>query len=288
MKGEARAFDLRELEAAFERVEQTLATLRKNAAALGDREMAIDAASAIRGGLFEVDKCIERTRADFVAASPIGRAALEQTAVQRSDLESVVALARGRDDVLAEAIRRLAARPFGEAVATISERAPDWAARDGKRVEVVVEGREVRVPAALADVLPGVLTHLVRNSVAHGIETEAERHARGKNPVGTVWVSVLAGEPGPIITVEDDGGGIDLARVEERARELGIVTNGATPEDLVFAPGVSTRETSDGLAGRGVGLDAVRAYLTEVGYRVHFVSEPGNGTKFVLEPAART
>lgn len=284
MKGEARAFDLRELEFAFERVEQTLAALRKNAAALGDREVAADAASAIRAGLFDVEKSVERTRADFVAASPIGRAALVQTTVHRADLESVVALARDRDDALAEAIRRLAARPFGEAVVTISERAPDWAARDGKRVEIVVEGREERVPAALADVLPGVLTHLVRNSVAHGIETEVERHARGKNPVGTVWLSVLGGEAGPVITVEDDGGGIDVARVAERARELGIATDGATPEDLVFAPGVSTRETSDGLAGRGVGLDAVRAYLMEVGYRVHFVSELGSGTKFVLEP----
>jgi two-component system chemotaxis sensor kinase CheA len=287
MKGEARAFDLRELEAAFERVEQTLAELRKNAAALdsADRDLRADATSAIRAGLFEVDKNIERTRADFVAASPIGRAALEQASVQRSDLEAAVALTRDRDDALAEAVRRLAARPFGEAVVTIGERAPDWAARDGKRVEVVVEGREERVPAALADVLPGVLTHLVRNSIAHGIEPAADRAARGKNPIGTVWVSAVPGEAGPIIAVEDDGAGIDLARVALRAKELGLSANGASPEELVFAPGVSTRETNDGLAGRGVGLDAVRAYLAEAGYRVHFVTEAGNGTKFILEPS---
>jgi two-component system, chemotaxis family, sensor kinase CheA len=287
MKGEARAFDLRELEAAFERVEQTLAELRKNAPALADEALRADAISAVRSGLFEVDKNIERTRADFVAASPIGRAALEQASVQRSDLEAVVALSRDRDDALSQAIRRLAARPFGEAVATIGERAPDWAARDGKRVEVVVEGREERVPAALADVLPGVLTHLVRNSIAHGIEPATDRTSRGKNPVGTVWISAVPSDAGPVIAVEDDGAGIDLARVAERARELGIAKEGVTPEDLVFAPGVSTRETSDGLAGRGVGLDAVRAYLGEVGYRVHFVTEPGNGTKFVLEPNAQ-
>jgi two-component system chemotaxis sensor kinase CheA len=297
MKGEARAFDLLELEAAFEVLEDTLAALRRNGDALAERDVADDAASALRAGLFRAEAAVDRARQDFVAASPIGNAALEQASVQRSDLDAVLALAGDHDDELTHAIKRLAARPFGEALATIAERAPDWAARDGKRVELVVEGREVRIPPALSDVLGGVMTHLVRNAVAHGIETEAERTAAGKPSVGSIWASAQDGANGPVIIVEDDGAGIDLARVVARARALGLVdaTSGGSGSDgddmpanaseLVFMPGLSTRDASDGLAGRGVGLDAVRAYVREAGYTVHFVTEMGNGTKFVIEPS---
>ena len=290
MKGEARAFDLLELEAAFEVLEDTLAALRRNGEALAEREVADEAASAIRAGLFRAEAAVDRARQDFVAASPIGNAALEQASVQRSDLEAVLALAGDHDDELTHAIKRLAARPFGEALATIAERAPDWAARDGKRVELVVEGREVRIPPALSDVLGGVMTHLVRNAVAHGIETEAARTAAGKPGVGSIWASAQEGEHGPVIVVEDDGAGIDLEQVVARARSLGLVgasASSAAPADaaeLVFLPGLSTRDASDGLAGRGIGLDAVRAYVREAGYTVHFVTEKGNGTKFVIEP----
>ena len=287
MKGEARAFELPELEAAFESLEDTLAALRRNAVALSAREVAEDAASAIRAGLFRAEAAVDRARSDFVAASPIGNAALEQASVQRSDLASVLALAGDHDDELTRAIKRLAARPFGEALATISERAPDWAARDGKRVELVIEGREVRIPPALSEVLAGVMTHLVRNAVAHGIETEAERVAAGKTSVGTIWASAQEGEHGPVIVVEDDGAGIDLEQIVARARSLGLVdesAGAADPVDLVFLPGVSTRDASDGLAGRGIGLDAVRAYVREAGFAVRFVSEKGHGTKFVIEP----
>jgi PAS domain S-box-containing protein len=287
MKGEARAFDLLELEAAFEVLEDTLAALRRNGEALAEREVADDAASAIRAGLFRAEAALERARQDFVAASPIGNAALEQASVQRSDLESVLSLAGDHDDELTRAIKRLAARPFGEALATVAERAPDWAAREGKRVELVVEGREVRVPAALSGVLAGVMTHLVRNAVAHGIESEGDRAASGKKTVGTIWASAQEGEQGPVIVVEDDGAGIDLDRVVARARTLGLVDAANEAPDateLVFHAGLSTREESDGLAGRGVGLDAVRAYLREAGYTVQVVTERGHGTKFVLEP----
>ena len=89
-----------------------------------------------------------------------------------------------------------------------------------------------------------------------------------------------------MIVVEDDGAGIDLPRVVERARSLGLVTgeDPADPTELVFLPGLSTRDASDGLAGRGIGLDAVRAFVRDAGYAVHFVTEKGHGTKFVIEP----
>jgi chemotaxis protein histidine kinase CheA len=128
------------------------------------------------------------------------------------------------------------------------------------------------------------MTHLVRNAIAHGIESEATRTTAGKNAVGSIWTSAQASDAGPVITVEDDGDGIDLDGVLERARALGLEGGEAT--DLIFHAGLSTRAESDGLAGRGVGLDAVRAYLHEAGYTVQVVTERGSGTKFVLAPLA--
>jgi chemotaxis protein histidine kinase CheA len=285
MKGESRAFDLTELEAALEALEDVLAAIRKNAPALEDRDLVEDAAAAIRAGLFRAETAIDRARQDFVAVSPIGAAALEQATVQRSDLESVLTLARGRGDALGLAVEKLGARPFGEALATIAERVPEWAAREGKRVELVVEGREVRVPRALAELLPSVMTHLVRNAIAHGIEDPAARVEQGKPAVGTIWASIHTnGGASPEVEVEDDGGGIALEAVRTRASALGLDPD-LPAADLIFAKGLSTRATSDGLAGRGVGLDAVRAYAHEAGYEVDVVSEPGKGTKFLVRPA---
>ena len=288
MKGESRAFDLTELEAALEALEDVLAAIRKNAAALEDREVVEDAAAAIRAGLFRAEAAIDRARQDFVAVSPIGAAALEQATVLRSELESVLALARGRNDALGVAVEKLGARPFGEALATIADRVPEWAAREGKRVELVVEGREVRVPRALAELLPSLMTHLVRNAIAHGIEEPNVRVERGKPAVGTIWASIH-GQPNgaglPEVAVEDDGGGIALDAVRARARDLGLDPD-LPPADLIFAKGLSTRATSDGLAGRGVGLDAVRAFAHAAGYDVEVVSEPGRGAKFLVRPRA--
>ena len=128
------------------------------------------------------------------------------------------------------------------------------------------------------------MTHLVRNAVAHGLESESERVAAGKSPVGTLWASAAHEGDRLLITVEDDGAGMDLERVVVRARALGLDHGDLSPEELVFLPGLSTRETSDGLAGRGVGLDAARAYLREVGYEIRFVTGRGQGTKFFHEP----
>ena len=264
-KGEARAFELRDLEAVLEDVE----------GALSARDSA-----RVSTGLELVRDALSRAREDFVAVSPIGRAALDLVTVRRADLADVLAHASGRDPALDEAVSRLASRPFGEATARVAERAPEWARKEAKRVEVVVEGREVPVPPRLAAVLPGVLAHLVRNAIAHGIESEADRRAAGKERAGAVWIAASA----DAITVEDDGAGIDVDAVRGRARALGLEED--DPHELVFHPGLSATLANDGLSGRGVGLDAVRVYLREVGYDVAIVSEPGRGTKLTITKRA--
>jgi chemotaxis protein histidine kinase CheA len=182
----------------------------------------------------------------------------------------------GRPGALGAIVERLASRPFGESTAAVIDLAHGWAEAEQKEVRVVVEHREKSIPAVLARVLPGVLAHLVRNAVAHGIELPAEREAAGKPRVGTIRI---AAGPDPVaLVVEDDGRGVDEEVVRARA-EPGRKNVPAV--DLIFEPGFTTRTTVDALAGRGVGLDAVRRALAGVGYSVS-VTREGNKTRFTV------
>jgi signal transduction histidine kinase len=283
MKGEARAFDLLELESILGSVEETLSALRTTASARG-AAFSGDAHAEIAALLQRADDAILRSREDFVAASPIGRAALDQMTVQRSDVDELRALVAGRDDEVARVVSRMSARRFGESTATLLDMVPVWASREKKQVQLDVDGRDVRVSPELARALGPVLGHLVRNAIAHGVETALERTRVGKEPRGIVHVAARQGAAGPIIVVEDDGRGLDAEQIAQRARELGVEPSAEKPAELVFLPGLSTREGADDLAGRGVGLDAVRAELAAVGYRVKLESEPGRFTRYVLEP----
>ncbi|HEX8791541.1 MAG TPA: HAMP domain-containing protein [Polyangiaceae bacterium] len=288
IKGEARAFDLRELEAETAKMEEELDELRSLARGEGFVTTG-SVHGALVSRLHRALAGIEKGAQVFVAASPLGRAALEQITVQRPDVQAVVTLSeRIGDPELTRAVSILAARPFGESIASLMDMAPTWGDREGKQVRLDVDGREVRVPAKLARVLPGVLTHLVRNAIAHGIEPPAGRIQAGKPTTGTVRVTAKPGAESPTILVEDDGRGLDYEGIRERAKELGVDVGGATRHsltELVFVAGLSTVPGAGTLAGRGVGLGAVRDDLARVGYRIDVASEAGKSTRFTLAPA---
>ncbi len=288
IKGEARAFDLRELETECAKLEDELDELRGLARGEGFATTG-SVHGALLARLERASEAILRGCDVFVAASPIGRAALDQVTVRRSDINELETLASGRSDALARVVARLAARPFGESTASLIDMAPTWGDQEGKRVQLDVDGREVHVPPALARVLGGVMTHLVRNAIAHGIEPPAVRKDSGKPPVGTIKAVASAGETGPVIVVEDDGRGLNLDGIAARAAELGVRIEGkgrGSLGELVFLAGLSTLESAGVLAGRGVGLGAVRADLARVGYGVEVASEPGQFTRFTLAPVS--
>src|SRR5205823_1838476 len=133
-------------------------------------------------------EAIDRGADVFVAASPIGRAALDQVTVQRQDVQELLDLVGSRDDALGRVASRLASRPFGESTASLIDMTPTWGEKEGKQVSLDVEGRELRVPPQLARVLGAVLTHLVRNAIAHGIEPPPDREEAGKPAVGIIRI----------------------------------------------------------------------------------------------------
>jgi chemosensory pili system protein ChpA (sensor histidine kinase/response regulator) len=133
----------------------------------------------------------------------------------------------------------------------------------------------------------GSFEHLLRNSVAHGIEAPAERVARGKDAAGQITVTVAQSGNEVAVEFADDGAGLDFERIRRRGIERGLIDAEATPTEpelaaLIFAPGFSTAETVTEIAGRGVGLDVVRAEVAAMGGRVETTAEPGRGTRFRL------
>jgi two-component system chemotaxis sensor kinase CheA len=181
-------------------------------------------------------------------------------------------------------VERLTAVPFGATAAGVVESAPAWAASQGTSVSVQVEPRALWVPQALARVLPGVLSHLVRNAIAHGIESPEERAAAGKPEQGTIRIVATELARGVCVTVEDDGRGLDEDAIVAQSGPQGDWQASANSSELIFRPGVTTRRSPDPLAGRGVGLHAVRQEFERIHYEVSATFEPGRWTRFTIAP----
>jgi two-component system chemotaxis sensor kinase CheA len=153
----------------------------------------------------------------------------------------------------------------------------------GKSVEWEVRGGDTELDRGVLQQLADPLLHLVRNAVDHGIETAAERLAAGKPEQATVRLHAMQLGSEVIITVNDDGGGIDVERVREEAGQRGIDVTGVGDDDalnLIFRSGLSTARFISDVSGRGVGLDIVRTRVEAVRGRIEVRSEPGAGSEF--------
>src|SRR5580704_17462282 len=217
VKGEARAFDLPGLEQCAHAFEDELDAIRA-AARDGGYPIDADLHARLRAKLADALVALDRSRDLFAAASPIGSAVFDQITVRQADLDALMAEVGERGGMLSTIARRLASRPLGESAVSIVEAVDASAESERKEVQVVVEDRERPIPAPLARVLPGVLAHLVRNAVAHGIEAPEEREAAGKPRVGTIRITGGSGDVA--VVVEDDGRGVDEELVRTRAESM--------------------------------------------------------------------
>jgi len=161
----------------------------------------------------------------------------------------------------------------------------DLSGKLDKKVELKLDGSETELDRTVVDALGDPLVHLVRNSLDHGLEPQDEREAAGKDPTGTLEISAHHAGGSVLITVRDDGRGIDPARVGLKAAEKGLIGEDevanvdlAQAIELLFSPGFSTAEVMSDVSGRGVGLDAVRTTINELGGEVLVTSELGAGT----------
>ncbi|HEU0298012.1 MAG TPA: chemotaxis protein CheA [Longimicrobium sp.] len=213
-------------------------------------------------------------------------------------------LAGGAEPELADAIDQ-AARLIGELQDEIMQArmAPVWQVFDrfprlvrdaaralGKRVDFVIEGKEIELDRSMLDEIGDPLVHLLRNALDHGIESPAERRAAGKPETGTLRLSAARERSRIVIRVEDDGRGIQREKVLARALAQGVITpeeaRGMGDDDvarLITRPGFSTADTVTDVSGRGVGLDVVATRVRALGGMLEIASQPGQGTSMTLQ-----
>ncbi|MCJ1887514.1 chemotaxis protein CheA [Pseudomonas sp. LA21] len=162
----------------------------------------------------------------------------------------------------------------------------DTSARLGKQVELILQGEHTELDKSVIEKLSDPLTHIVRNSIDHGIETPAERLAAGKPAQGSVKLAASHQGGSVVVEISDDGRGLSRERILAKAREKGLaVHDGMTDAEvwqLIFMPGFSTAETVTELSGRGVGMDVVRRNIQAMGGRIEIDSAPGMGTRLCI------
>jgi two-component system, chemotaxis family, sensor kinase CheA len=164
----------------------------------------------------------------------------------------------------------------------------DLARETGKEIELILEGESTRIDKAIIDEIGEPLVHLVRNSVDHGIEPPAVRVTNGKTPTGTILLSATQESNHVVITIMDDGAGIDADMVRRKAVERGLLKSDEDLSDrdviqLIFSQGFSTRESITEVSGRGVGLDVVLRSIERLNGLVEVETVPGVGTKFIIQ-----
>jgi two-component system chemotaxis sensor kinase CheA len=159
----------------------------------------------------------------------------------------------------------------------------------GKKVQFIIRGENTELDKRMIDELGDPLMHLVRNAIDHGLESEAVRRNRSKPEAGTLILEAAHSGNSVLITITDDGGGIDTDKVKRRAIERGLVT--ATEAKMmsdfeiaqfIWAPGFSTAEVVSDISGRGVGMDIVRTRIRELNGTIEIDSTLGQGTRFVI------
>lgn len=178
--------------------------------------------------------------------------------------------------------------PIGSLFTRFKRTVRDLAEQLGKQIELVIEGAETELDKTVVDKLNDPLLHLVRNSVDHGIELPVERIANKKAPKGTITLSAKHQSGAVVITITDDGKGLDKEAIRKKAIEKKLITEDAELSEseifhLIFQPGFSTAKTVSNISGRGVGLDVVKKDIFSLGGSVSVESKPGQGSSFILK-----
>ena len=190
---------------------------------------------------------------------------------------------------LQEGLTRSRMVPFAQTADRLPRAVRDIAMRVGKQAELQIEGRETLIDKMILEQLYDPMTHLVNNAITHGIESPEIRRAAGKSPAGRITIRAFHQGNQTIISVSDDGAGIDVERVKAKALEKGLITPAEARSmsrldvyDLLFHAGFSTKDQADDFAGRGVGMDVVRTSLSEIRGAINTDSTQGKGTTFTI------
>ena len=250
-------------------------------------------AQSIRVDVNRIDRLM-----DLVGELVIGQAALREVFsssekkhhhadASSNDLSNAMSSTEQLTRDLQDAIMAVRAQPMRAVFQRMQRVVREAAHLAGKKVHLEMEGEDTEVDKTLIEKLTDPLTHMLRNAVDHGVEKEQVRLEQSKSATGTIRLSAAHKSGRIVITLSDDGAGINRVRVRDIAVEKGIISADAQLSDsdidnLIFAPGFSTATTVTDLSGRGVGMDVVKQAIQDLGGRISITSEAGKGSSFSL------
>jgi two-component system, chemotaxis family, sensor kinase CheA len=245
------------------------------------------AAQTIRVDLDRVDRLInlvgELVINQAMMASSISAAGTNVSTKVNNNLQELERLTRDIQD----GVMTIRAQPAKSLFQRMSRIVREVASNTGKQVRLKTEGEGTEIDKTVIDLLADPLTHMIRNAVDHGLERPEDRRAAGKPEEGVVRLAAAHRSGKVVITVADDGAGINRPRVLEIAKSKGLIPADAQLSEseidgLLFLPGFSTAKSVSSISGRGVGMDVVKRSIQALGGRISISSIPGNGTTFTL------
>ena len=259
-------------------------TLVPVAAARTEREKPARASesTSIRVAVEKVDQLINLVGELVITQSMLAQRSTELDPVQHGDLiTSMGQLQRNARD-LQESVMSIRMMPMEYVFSRFPRLVRDLASKLGKQVELTLQGSSTELDKSLIERIIDPLTHLVRNSLDHGIELPETRIAAGKSDVGNLILSAEHQGGNICIEVTDDGAGLNRERILAKALSQGLAVHDNMTDDevgmLIFAPGFSTAEQVTDVSGRGVGMDVVKRNIQEMGGHVEIQSKQGTGT----------
>ncbi len=214
----------------------------------------------------------------------------QSTAARHMEFETFALRSSGLSDRLYREVVATRMRPFGDVVEGFPRLVRDLARQLGKQAQITILGRQTEVDREILDRLEAPLNHMIRNSLDHGIESPEERLAAGKSSSGTIRVEARHRAGLFVLTVSDDGRGVNVERLRTKVVDRGHATpemaanfSDAELTEFLFLPGFSTASKVTDISGRGVGLDAVNEMAKSVGGVARLTAPPGQGITLTLE-----
>ncbi|QID16897.1 response regulator [Nitrogeniibacter mangrovi] len=213
---------------------------------------------------------------------------VQHTLLRNLDQADAALIAQGRQSrTLQQALMSVRMTPFDSLADRLYRVVRQSAKELGKRANLDLRGGRIELDRSVLERITGPLEHLLRNAVAHGIESPEERHASRKPDIGQITLTVRHEGNEVVVEMSDDGAGLDYARIEARAREAGLLADGEQADErrltnMIFMPGFSTAGELSAVSGRGVGMDVVKAETAAVGGRIEVTSTAGAGSSFRL------
>ncbi len=253
----------------------------------GAAKPAAAAATTTRVELEKIDRVVNMVGELIIAQAMMGQVVHTLPEDVSSRLAQVLDEVVHHTRELKDSVMSMRAQQVGAVFQRMPRLVRELATKTAKKVRLEMLGESTEVDRSIIERLGDPLTHIIRNSIDHGIELPLDRTAAGKSEEGTIRLSAEHRGGRIVIEIRDDGGGINSERVLNKARERGLVSPDASLNDdeinnLIFLPGFSTAEKVSDISGRGVGMDVVRRNIQDVGGRISLKSDRGRGMTIQL------